>query len=238
MAKAKTTAGRSNLKPFYLLLGIIAIVGVALIIVASNRKPGGAAAMDLVDLGALDNRALVEKAKPVAMGQDAAPVKVLVFSDYQCPGCGHFATNIFPELKREFIDTGKVQFMYYDFPLGPPGHPHSFVASRAARCAGDQGKFWELHDYLLANQNSWSYSRTPPIEQFVQYGQQLGVDRAALETCINSDEHAEVVTANYQLGQQLGVGSTPTVIIDGRHSMSPLDWNGLRTELRRATGEE
>lgn len=237
MAKAKTTTGGSNLKPFYLLLGIIAVVGIALIIVSTRKGGGGQAVTEPIDLGTLDNRALVEKARGISVGADAAPVKVFVFSDYMCGGCGHFSTTIYPELKREFIDTNKVQFTYFDFPLGG-SHIHSFIASRAARCAGDQNKFWEFHDHLLANQAAWSYSRSAPIDYFKQLAGQLALDAGKFDSCLNSDEHAEVVTANYQLGQQLGVGSTPTVIINGRHSMSPLEWSGLRTELRRELGEE
>lgn len=237
MAK-KTKAGGTNLKPFYLLLGLIAVVGVVLIIAASRNKGGASQAVtEPIDLGDLDTRALVQKAQGVTVGQESAPVKVFVFSDYMCGGCGYFSTSIYPQLKSEFVDAGKVQFTYYDFPLGG-SHIHSFVASRAARCAGDQGKFWEYHDLLLGRQQDWTYSRVVPMEQFLQFADIAGVDRADLEGCINSDTHAEVVTANRQLGDQLGVNSTPTVILNGRHSMSPLEWAGLRAEIRRELGEE
>ena len=236
MAK-KTNAGATNLKPFYLLLGLIAVVGVGLIIAASRSKGSGGAVTEPIDLGTLDSRALLAKAQGITVGEASAPLKVFVFSDYMCGGCGYFATSIYPQLKSEFVDAGKVQFTYYDYPLGG-SHIHSFVASRAARCAGDQGKFWEYHDLLLGRQQDWTYSRVVPMDQFFQFADIAGVDREDLQACINSDTHAEVVTANKQLGDQLGVNSTPTVILNGRHSMSPLEWNGLRTEIRRELGEE
>jgi protein-disulfide isomerase len=235
VAKANQRAG-SNLKPFYILLGVIALLGVSLMVYGQIRSGGGDASVEPVNLEAMDARALMEKARGVRVGPDSAAVQVMAFSDYMCPACAYFAASIEPQLLQEFVQTGQVQYIAYDFPLGGT-HIHSFLAARAARCAEDQGKFWEYHKQLLAQQNAWSYSREAPVAQFQSYAQQLGLDTDTFGACLNSDRHAELVTANYQLGQQAGVGGTPTVFVAGRQSLSPNDWDVLRSEIRRALGK-
>jgi protein-disulfide isomerase len=228
----------SNLKPFYILLGLIVLVGVALMVYGARKGSGGAgqASVEPVNLDTLDARALMEKARGVRRGPDDAKLRLMVFSDYTCPGCAHFATNIEPQLVREFVEPGLVQLTYYDFPLGGEAHVHGFLAARAARCAEDQGKFWEYHDRLMLLQSAWAFSRVPPVEQFQEYAQQLGLDPEQFASCLNSDAHAELVTANYQLGQQVAVNGTPTVFIENRQSLQPLDWDVLKAEIQRALG--
>lgn len=236
MASSKNRAGSgSNLKPFYLLLGIVVLVGVGLMIFGARRRGATRATMEPVNLEAMGAGELIAKAKGVRLGPDSAKVQIMVFSDYMCPGCAAFATNIEPQLLQEYVQTGLVQYTMYDFPLGGT-HKYSFLAARAGRCAEDQGKYWEYHKYLMVNQTAWSYSQAPPVEQFVSYAGQLGLNQQDFEACLDSDKHAELVTANHQLGQQAGVNSTPTVFIDGRQSLGSLDWEVLRSEINRALG--
>ncbi|HSJ15704.1 MAG TPA: DsbA family protein [Longimicrobiales bacterium] len=232
MAKKKTQGG-SNLKPFYIILGVVALLGAAAIGYGALRRPS--AAVEPIDLSSLDARALYEKAKGVGLGDPAAPVQVLVFSDYMCPACAYFSTRSTPLLKQEFIDRGQVQLIYYDFPLGGT-HVHSFVASRAARCAEDQGKFWEYHDMLLGRQQDWSYSREAPIGKFMGYARELGLEESRFGGCLRSDEHAELVSANHELGEQLGVNATPSVFVNSRKVSSPNDWDELRPAIQRELG--
>ena len=140
-----------------------------------------------------------------------------------------------PLIKQEFIDRGQVQLVYYDFPLGG-SHVHSFVAARAGRCAEDQDRFWVYKDMLLARQQDWSYSREAPIGKFLGYARELGLDEAAFESCLRSDQHAELVSANHELGEQLGVGGTPTVYINGRRAEGWGDWTELRPAIQRELG--
>src|SRR5690606_8784396 len=120
--------------------------------------------------------------------------QVVVFSDFMCPYCGQFTLQVERLLKENYAQTGKIHYVYYDFPLGG-AHRHSFLAARAARCAGDQGKFWEYHDYLFGQQSEWSYKRNPPVGEFEDYAEALGLDRAAFSECLRSDRHADVVSA-------------------------------------------
>src|SRR5690606_33356300 len=95
-------------------------------------------------------------------------------------------------------------------------HAHAFLAARAGRCANEQGRFWEFHDRVFANQNTWAYSQSPPANEFTQYATESGLDAEAFKSCLRSDRHSQVVTANMLLGEQLGVGGTPTVYVNQR----------------------
>lgn len=234
--KQRTAAptGVDNMKIFYGVLAVIAVVGIGSILYARGQSAGMATEpLDLSDVG--DASALLQKAQPVPLGDEDAPVELLVFSDYMCPACATWAGRIEPMLKTEFIDEGKVRLLYYDFPLGG-AHRYSFAASRAARCAGDQDRFWEYHDRLFATQQTWSYSANMPTEHFMQIARDLGLDMEQFESCLRSDQHAEVVTANKMLGEQLGVGGTPTVFLNGRQIREWGDYSAVRAAVQAAGG--
>jgi protein-disulfide isomerase len=171
----------------------------------------------------------------VSVGPDGAPVQVLVFSDYMCPYCADFARGVEQQLKAQYVEPGHVQFIYYDFPLGG-NHVHSFIAARAARCAEDQGRFWEYHDVLLGRQSDWMYERAAPVARFLGYAREVGIDEDAFRGCVNSDRHAELVSANYMLGQRLGVNGTPTVFVNGRRVDRPLSWPDVQAVVQQNMG--
>jgi protein-disulfide isomerase len=222
--------------PFYAVLAIIAVVGIGAILYTAR---GGSAAgmatapLDLREMG--DASVLLERAQGVSAGEADAPVQILVFSDYQCPGCAHFATQIEPLIKAEFVATGKVRLTHYDFPLGG-NFKHSFVASRASRCAADQGRFWEYHDRIMTQQQQWSYSQSTPTSYFIDVARGLGIDQGRFEGCLKSDAHAEVVTANRMLGETLGVTGTPTVFLNGRQLRNWQDYASVRAAIQEAGG--
>jgi protein-disulfide isomerase len=232
--KAAAGSGSSNMKAFYAIIAVVAILGVGAIFYAA-RGGSGSMATEPLEIPPDQQRALVERAAGVSVGSDNAPVQMIVFSDYMCPACAHWAGRIEQMLKAEFVETGRVHYTYYDFPLAP-GHRHSFLASRAARCAGDQGRFWEYHDILLGQQQLWMHGTAPPVDHFLRYGQELNLDTNSFESCLRSDQHAEVVTANKLLGEMLGVRGTPTVFINGRQLQDWSDYNAVRAAVHSAGG--
>jgi protein-disulfide isomerase len=226
----------TSLKPFYIILGVVALVGIGGILFAMRGGAGRGVATEPADLsGVTDAQELVARARGVAVGPDNAPVQVLVFSDYMCPWCAEFALGSEKQLKSEFVEPGQVQFIYYDFPLGG-AHVHSFLAARAARCAEDQGRFWEFHDVLFERQRAWMGERAAPISTFNGYAQELGLDMDEFRGCLNSDRHQELVTANYVLGAQLGVSGTPTVFVNGRRVGNPTVWSNMREAVQQQIG--
>ncbi|MGH7449033.1 MAG: DsbA family protein [Longimicrobiales bacterium] len=219
--KKQAQARAKNKKMFYTILALVAVVGLGAIVYSMSRS-GGMVTQPL-DMSRIANAdTLLARAQGVTMGEAGAPVQMIVFSDFQCPGCATWVGRIETNLKRDFVETGKVRYTYYDFPLVSI-HPHAFLAARAARCANDQGRFWEYHDRVFAGQNAWAFSKSSPVGEFTQYATDVGLDVNAFTECLRSDRHADVVTANALLGEQLGVGGTPTVFV-GQRRLGDREW--------------
>jgi len=144
-----------------------------------------------------------------AKGDEDAPVTIYEFSDYQCPFCGRFYTDTFPLIEENYIKTGKVRLVFKDFPLDSI-HPEATPAAIAARCAGDQGKFWEMHDKLFENQRALGTSN------YKQWAQELGLDAADFADCVDSKKYLSAVRKDLVEGQQNGIQGTPGFFVDGR----------------------
>jgi protein-disulfide isomerase len=141
-----------------------------------------------------------------SVGSASAPITLVEFSDYQCPYCG----RVEPTLKRLRAAYGdKIRFVWKDFPLTQI-HPLAFKASEAAHCAGDQGKYWELHDVLFSKQSELQ------LDDLKRHALTLGLKTDDFNQCLDSGKHAERVRDGVAEGGQLGVNSTPTVFINGR----------------------
>jgi protein-disulfide isomerase len=148
------------------------------------------------------------------MGSDSAPVTVVEYSDYQCPYCGDFDNVQWPSVYEQLVATGKLRWVYKDFPLDGL-HSHTRLASHAAACADDQGKFWPMKARLFAYQGQWSFGGGQ-YGKFKDYLKQVGGDEAAWDECMQSTRHAGRIQATYEEGSRLGINSTPTFLIDGR----------------------
>lgn len=222
-AQARTDDSTSTFKWILIAVAVLGVLGIGYAI--WDAKAGGGAALGPGTLDDLDTDSVVQRAQPVRKGNPDAPVQIVEFADYQCPGCAHFASNVGLPIRTAYVDNGRIGMAYYDYPILSV-HPHAFLAARAARCAGDQNMYWEMHDILYARQQEWSLDRSPPIERYTGYAQTIGADPAAFEACLRSDRHADVVTANALLGERLGVRSTPTVFLNGRNVGSA--WNDVR----------
>jgi protein-disulfide isomerase len=236
-SKAKAPAGGPNLKLFYTALVVIAVMGIGWIAWTASGR--GSPAVAPIDLTGVDNaQELLAKADGVQAGPDSAHVSILIFSDFSCPGCQAFAQYMEPLIKSEFVETGRVRYVYYDFPLGGNAdHKWGFIAARAARCASDQGKFWEYHQVLFGRQGEWALARKTPTSLFDNYAMLLGLDEKAFDSCLRSDKYADTVSASRVLGEQLGVNSTPTVFIGSRSIPPGLTYEQIRDIILRELGE-
>jgi protein-disulfide isomerase len=197
---------RSSMRLFYVILAVIAIGGIALLATVNQRTSP-----------AVSNRPTITTTVPLdslpSRGQADAPVTVVEYADFQCPACGDFATTIEAGIVKDYVDTGKVRFVFHDFPL--PQHANAIPAAEAARCAADQGAFWPYHDLLYAKQAEWENS-PQPLAQFAAYAEQLKLDRGAFETCFNNHTHQATIRQLYQDSSAGGVNQTPTFAIDGK----------------------
>ena len=147
----------------------------------------------------------VEASDP-SLGRASAPVTLIEFSDFQCPFCQRVA----PTLKKIRDTYGdKVRIVWKDFPLTQI-HPQAFKAGEAAHCAGDQGKYWEYHDRLFANQQQLQ------PEDLKKHATEIGLDASAFSACLDSSKYGERVRNGVAEGTRLGVNSTPTIYVNGR----------------------
>jgi len=141
-----------------------------------------------------------------SLGRRDAPVTMIEFSDYQCPFCRQFVSTTLPALKSAYVDSGKVRYVFRDFPIDHL-HPEARKASEAARCAGDQGKYWEMHDVLFQNQQALAPERLP------EHASRLSLDAAAFAACLSSGKYAGAVQQSYADGMAAGVRGTPSFVI-------------------------
>ncbi len=142
-------------------------------------------------------------------GEDNAPVTIVEFSDYQCPFCGRFYTQTLSQLETEYVKTGKAKFVYKDFPLESI-HPYALKASEAANCAGDQDKYWEMHNKIFDNQAAITAS------DLKKYAADLKLETEDFNECLDSGKYTDEVKADIQEGIAAGVRGTPTFYIKGK----------------------
>jgi protein-disulfide isomerase len=147
----------------------------------------------------------IESTDP-SLGRASAPVTLIEFSDFQCPFCQRVAPTL-KKIRETYGD--KVRIVWKDFPLTQI-HPQAFKAGEAAHCAGDQGKYWDYHDRLFANQQQLQ------PEDLKKHAADLGLDAAAFNACLDSSKYGERVRDGVAQGTRLGVNSTPTIYINGR----------------------
>jgi protein-disulfide isomerase len=145
-------------------------------------------------------------------GRLDAPVTVIEYGDFQCPSCAAFATQQEAAIDQRYVETGKVRFIYHDFPLQQ--HNNAVIAAAAARAAGEQGKFWQMHDLLFARQRAWSSSSNiQPL--LVSYAEAIGLDRQAFEQTLTSEKFFPALIAAREQSEQRGVQATPTFEVNG-----------------------
>lgn len=140
------------------------------------------------------------------LGDENAPLTIVEFSDYQCPFCKRFRDETLPQIKAEYIDTGKVKFVYRDFPLENI-HPQARPAAEAAECAGEQGKYWEYHDILFENMQLLSSAN------YKIWAETLGLNTNQFNDCVDSRKYADEVTADLNDGAKVGARGTPYFIV-------------------------
>lgn len=152
-------------------------------------------------------------------GMETARVVLIEFSDYQCPFCARHVQETLPQLERDYIQTGKVRYVVRDFPL--PIHRQAFKAAEAARCAADQGKFWEMRAQLFQNQGALE------IEALMQHAQVLALELPKFQHCLQEGRHAEAIRRDLEEGRRAGVRGTPTFFLGS------LESDGTRVKVQK-----
>src|SRR4030065_2768197 len=134
-------------------------------------------------------------------GKADAPVTIIEFSDYQCPFCGRFVKNTLTEITQKYIDTRMVKYVFRDFPLD--FHKLAPKTAVSANCAGDKGKYWEMHDKLFENQSALT------LDNLRQYATDIGLYAESFNACIDSGKHAAEITKDLEDGKKHMESGTP-----------------------------
>jgi len=197
--------------PLSILLAAILIGGS--VVYSAGKKASNPANPSAAGSG---SNALLEKpdvSQVVWQGDPLAPVSVVEYSDFQCPICGNFFSDVLPSLKRDYIDTGKVRFAYLDFVfLGP----ESLVAAQSVNCASDQGKFWQFHDLVHQAEiaDGTENNNNLTIAFLSGLAKQINIDSIAFGKCLSGEKYKNKVLQATSQGQKAGVRATPTFFIN------------------------
>ena len=196
------------MRGFYVLMAAVAIGGAGWLVYSARHKPEEHPApttpVPVAPAGSF---------RGYTLGSDSAPVHITEYSDFECPYCAKFATVQMPEVRAQLIATGKVQWRFRDFPL--PIHAYSGTAALAAQCAGEQGKFWEMHDQLFFN-HQWAQTGKNPSGLFREFAKTIGLDADHYDACMDSRRYAGRIEESRQEGEALGVVHTPSFYVNGR----------------------
>ncbi len=138
-------------------------------------------------------------------GPSTAKVTLVEISDYHCPYCRRHMQATQPQIDSEYINSGKIQYVFIDYPIQQL-HPEAFKAHEAANCAGDQGKYWQMHEKLFA-------TPTRDTAQLVQQAQELGLDGAKIKACLDAGKYSKPVRESVARMEELGINSTPTFLV-------------------------
>lgn len=140
-----------------------------------------------------------------SLGRSDAPLTMVEFTDFQCPFCRQFHLTAFEEIKRNYIDTGKLRFISHDFPLD--FHQNALRAALAGRCAGEQDKFWPMRHLLIANANNLG------PEAVLNYAQQLSLDMNRFRACVDTQKYLPDVQREIREAEAIGVSATPSFVL-------------------------
>lgn len=196
----------------FLIPGAIVAAGlvIALAVIYSTNGPVAGGNKNAEKTAALAKLPAVSS-DDFVLGDLNAPVTMIEYGDFQCPFCGKFFKETESALREKYIKTGKLKFIYRDFAfLGQ----ESFNAANAARCAGEQGKYWEYHDYLFNNQkgeNQNAFSKS----NLKSFASVLSLDQGKFDSCVDGDKYLSVVQAKTKTGGEAGVSGTPANFING-----------------------
>ena len=239
----QVTVKRSSATMLYWIIGALVLIGSGALVFFALRGNAGSSTVSGVktitgQVGTLSAPVSYKdasgKEQSVAAGMyfagnPDAKVKVIEYADFQCPACANFNRTMEDSLFKDYVDTGKIQFIYHEFPLTQ--HANAQKAAEAARCAGDQGadKFWQMHDVLFRNQDQWAEDGNP-VTRFIGYSGDLGLDRTAFQSCINDGKYSQQVQAAAQASATAQIPATPTFVVNGQQ----VPTNGLRAAIDAA----
>ncbi len=209
---------------FWIFLAVV-VVGLGVLFVATKPKDDGPSAFT-------GDAAKIQSDDHAKNGKENS-VTLIEYADFQCPACGAY----FPILKQiSTLYKDKVNFVFRHFPIISI-HPNAFAASRAAEAAGNQGKFWEMHDKLYETQQAWGQLSTNQQALFEEYAKELNLDMEKFKTDYASEATADRINRDVASAKQFNIEGTPTFILNGKKIESPKGLEEFKKLLDAAIAE-
>jgi protein-disulfide isomerase len=207
VAKNVKNAKKQSNARFVATLVVIGIAGIGVLGYALSRPSPATKPVD--------PNLIASTAQPYIIGNPDAPVKIIEFADFECPGCARWSQMTEPDVRERLVNTGMVSLQIFDFPLDM--HAHAWPAHNAVACAADQGKFDAMHTAVFNTQEDWSrqFGPTNPVPGLRKAAEVSGVNLGAWDTCFEGQKHYPRIKANQEEGLKLGVGGTPAFVIGG-----------------------
>ena len=216
----KQAAQKRSQRQTLILIGAVAILAVAVVAVLVLLNQGSGSTAAAPEPVSLDK----------SYGAEDAPVVVVEYSDFQCPYCKRFAEGAGQQLREEYANQGKVRFVYRNFAfIGP----ESTWAAEAAECANEQGRFWDYHDKLFAEQsgeNQGAFSK----ENLKRFAGELGLDTAQFDECFDSGRYESTVRDEANEAQRRRINSTPSVLVNGQLIQNGSSYQVLQAAVEAA----
>ena len=209
----------AGMKRFYALFSVIALIGIAALVYLTTR-PQTVSIPANVTVQPSDTSGF----RGYLKGSPDAPVEITEYADYQCPFCQTFATLQMPTIEERLINTGRLRWRYRDFPLQQ--HQFARLAAHSAACADEQGKYWQQHHRIYEGQQEWAESRDAG-SVLRGYAQANGLDLKRYDACMKSGKYAGRIQASLNEGMQVGVNSTPTLLVGDRLYRGRFDSDAL-----------
>ncbi len=216
-----------KISPVYLLVGVLLVSFLVVGIQFLKQRRAQEAAARPKPLSAVPYYPV-----PKAIGSDNAPIKIVEYSDFECPSC-RFAMEVVKELKTLYPE--KIQLIYHHYPLA--GHRWSIYAHQAAECMHIQGKFWQYHDMLYERQQEWARMTEAPVRVLMQYAEQCGANMELFGNCMVDPKVAAGIYAEKNEGTLREVNATPTFFIGDRRYIGPRELKERgQNDIRRVLG--
>ncbi len=220
-------AGQVNMKMFYGLLGVIAVIGAGAIWMAGSK--GGGSGVQILEAPVPVNTSAFPG---YVMGSEDAPVEIVEHADFTCGACANFAVLQGPDVKRRLVETGQARWRFRGFAL----HQTSLLPLHAAACVGEQGKFWEMHDSLMFNQRDW-ISSGQPLRDFRDFASDIGADMGEYDDCMEEGRYAARIMVTRDELAASGIHQTPTFDIGNIRVVGAIPFDSVRTLVEKVAAE-
>jgi len=219
----------------FIMPGAIVLAGVMIsaAVIYSNGGLGGSAN---IGGGAAVAPQAASADDDAYLGDKDAPVVMIEFSDYQCPFCRSFWRDTLPLIKSEYINKGKIKFVYRDFPLDSI-HPGAKQAAEASECAREQDKFWEMHDKIFSEQDKQGGGTAQfGASDLKKWANDLGLNTSKFNSCLDSGKYAEEVAKDLSNGQAAGITGTPGFFINGKLVVGAQPFSAFKSIIDKELG--